>query len=412
MKRVLLFSAMAPLVGAILLHLLQFDPGYVLIVIGGKSVEMRFWFAFLLLCILVVVAYYGLHGVRSFVRFMRNGWSNVRTGKSQRGQRRLSEGLLHMLLQDHKGADRFFKKAQRLLPNDPLATVAISENALQLGQFERAHDLLQRAVDSAGRSLALSQAEVRLLMREGKWQEAQTRLLVLKTKHPTDPTTLFLLQTVLHKLEDWSALEGLFEDLDRYTTNPNIDWQPLKVETYRQLLLLSAEAQDPAQELDAVWSRVPKVYRDKPELLAVYCRLMIGQDRNEGLEAVLRKAIKHQWSEELVELYGILDADPSKQLRTAEAWLSEHPNDAVLNLALGRIAMNNHLWGRAREFFEQSMRLSPTPIVHAELARLLEKLGEAKLSQEIYRQGLLFVTPRLPSLPTPDKVQKTHQVAR
>ena len=51
MRRVVLASVLALVVGAALWHLLQHDPGYILIVAGGKTIEMRFAFAVILLLV-------------------------------------------------------------------------------------------------------------------------------------------------------------------------------------------------------------------------------------------------------------------------------------------------------------------------------------------------------------------------
>ena len=63
--------------------------------------------------------------------------------------------------------------------------------------------------------------------------------------------------------------------------------------------------------------------------------------------------------------------------------------------------MRNELWGKARQYFEQSLNFQPRGETCAELARLLAALGEHEASTKYYQQGLLLMTHRLPGLPLP-----------
>lgn len=62
----------------------------------------------------------------------------------------------------------------------------------------------------------------------------------------------------------------------------------------------------------------------------------------------------------------------------------------MLHLALGRIAIRNKLWGKARGYLEQSIKLRETPQAYAELAEVFATLGETKLSIDCYKRGLLL----------------------
>jgi hypothetical protein len=53
--------------------------------------------------------------------------------------------------------------------------------------------------------------------------------------------------------------------------------------------------------------------------------------------------------------------DPARQLQTAEGWLKDHPQDASLLLTLGRLSLQNRLWGKARDYLESSLRMERNP---------------------------------------------------
>jgi HemY protein len=51
---------------------------------------------------------------------------------------------------------------------------------------------------------------------------------------------------------------------------------------------------------------------------------------------------------------------PLAQIERAEDWLREHPDDASLLLALGKLCAAEKLWGKAQSYIEGPRRLRPT----------------------------------------------------
>jgi HemY protein len=117
-----------------------------------------------------------------------------------------------------------------------------------------------------------------------------------------------------------------------------------------------------------------------------------GQEFDEA-ERLVRTGIGYGWNDQLVSRYGrISSSDPKRQLVVAQGWLKERPNDATLLLCLGRVSMMNEAWTEAREYFEASLGLSPTPVVHSELGRLCTAMGD-------YARGSLYLAQSLSELP-------------
>ena len=98
-------------------------------------------------------------------------------------------------------------------------------------------------------------------------------------------------------------------------------------------------------------------------------------------------------------------AVPGRQLQAAEGWLKDHPNDPGLLLTLGRLCLQNSLWGKARDYLESSLRLQRNPEACAELARLLAQLGDAERSNQLFQEGLGLLDERLLAAPLPVPAQ-------
>ncbi|MEL7399893.1 MAG: metal-dependent phosphohydrolase, partial [Pseudomonadota bacterium] len=121
-------------------------------------------------------------------------------------------------------------------------------------------------------------------------------------------------------------------------------------------------------------------------------------------ELLLRKNLQRNWDDRLIERYGIVEGrDTNRQLLEAESWLKERPGNAQLLLTLGRLALRNQLWGKARDYFASSLKIKGSAGAYAEMARLLAHLGEHEKSTEYYQRGLLNFTSVLPNVSLPEK---------
>src|SRR5690606_25726233 len=122
--------------------------------------------------------------------------------------------------------------------------------------------------------------------------------------------------------------------------------------------------------------------------------------------SAVESALAVHWEDALVRRYSLIslqtdDALASKQLQKAEGWHQERQRNAELLLALGRLSLRNQLWGKARDYFEHSMRVHPDPEVFAELARLLQNLREPDRNPHYLQLQTRAVDKVLPAFPQP-----------
>ena len=152
--------------------------------------------------------------------------------------------------------------------------------------------------------------------------------------------------------------------------------------------------------LEGIWSEIPNHLQREQSLLSIYVRHLMAWGAQDKAERILASALNRQWYEQWVDLYGLLlCSDMKRPLKTAEKWLSKHADSAHLLLALGRLCVQNQQWGRARDYFQKSLQLQTRPETYAELARLLEHMGETEKSLSFYKQGVLASTQALASTP-------------
>jgi len=217
-----------------------------------------------------------------------------------------------------------------------------------------------------------------------------------------------LMSQVYLRLEDWARLLELLPELRRQNALREDELQALERRVHAALLAqagqrLAAADSDPASLVIAAWERMPTRLREDPELIEAYALQLRGHSREEMAEQVLRAALLQQFDERLANLYGLVRGkDCARQLANAEQWLLKHPHNATLLLAAGRLAQRNSLWGKARDYLEASFASRRDIQTCAELARLLDRMGDSAGAQRTIRDGFEMLEDHLPTLPLPD----------
>lgn len=159
-------------------------------------------------------------------------------------------------------------------------------------------------------------------------------------------------------------------------------------------------------EIKKFWKKRGKPYLDNVVVVAEYIDVLVSHQAYDEAVAAMEAALDRQWSDEIIRRYSFVslfsnDTVAVKQLQRAESWLEMRANDPVLLLALGRLSLRNQLWGKAKEYFERSMRIEPDTEVFAELARLMQSLNEPERNAEYLRLQTCNVGKVLPQFPQP-----------
>jgi HemY protein len=151
---------------------------------------------------------------------------------------------------------------------------------------------------------------------------------------------------------------------------------------------LLADAKDPPRVAE-LWKQVPKLLRPDTRLIAAHARALLVAGETRKVEPLLRKALRKQWADPLVLIYGELpEPAPAKLLQQAEKWLHDQPESAALLQTAGRLCVSNELWGKARSYYESAAAIEPSPQLWHELGQLMLNMGEQEAAFAAFQQGL------------------------
>ncbi len=419
MKLFLIFILLVLLGGSLVGELIVQDPGYVLLSFKNTTVETSIWG----LGVVVLVGFTALYLFLQLSQYLLQRRRKIREWSENRSRKQAHLKTLSGLNALSAGD---WSKAQRLLsqaaPHSDVALVnylAAARAAHEQNQPESCDELLDQARRSAPKAeIAVGVIQSQIQIERNHWQAALETLVRLRKKAPKHSLVLRLLTQTYAELKDWGSIVQLLPDLRKHLVFNSEQLEQLEQQVYlghlqKNLDSVSSGTEDDAraQMLMHNWKSVPKALQNDSTLIERQVELLVQCNAGDQAEAFIKERLKKQWQPNLVNLYGRIEASQlDKQLKQAQSWLRDHPQDATLQLTLGRLALRNAEWQQAQNHFEQSLALHSSAEAYAELARLLNHLPNNSNSRHLLQQHVDTLTDTLPNLPQPTLPQPDPEV--
>jgi HemY protein len=407
MKRlyVILFVVIA--VAAVLGVAIAEHSGYVLVAYKNFRYEAGLWVTLALIAVLWLL----WRGISALIRLVTtstdvvNPWS--RRNRSRRVQVAIEHGQLDLAEGRWASAQRHLHRAAEAERQPLLYYLGAARAANEQGLYDQSDSLLERALERQPQAeLAIALTHAQLQMDRGDTDGALSTLQAMHERHPHNAQALRQLQRLHQQRGDWSAVIRLLPELRKDKVLPAAELAELERRAWGENLTLVAHREADGsvglQSLNRAWQQLTSAQRQEPALVLAYAEQLRQLGAQVEAEEALRAALKRNYDSHLARLYGLVrGADPIRQLQVAEGWLKEHPDDPGLLLTLGRLCLQNSLWGKARDYLESSLRMQRNPEACAELARLLAQLGDAERSNQLFQEGLGLLDERLLAAPLP-----------
>jgi len=417
MVKLYLFSLLAIVLALLVSLYLGFpgDPGYLLIAFGSTTFETSLF----ALLVAVTVLYLVIKLILIVFHWI-NPWNLIRFGRNYKEHLRAKsrsktiEGLLYFTRGNWESSYNLLKKGMKDSDASVVNYLAAAYAAYQQGNKEAWMNCLETAKNKypAARS-TINSLKAQLLFKSNQLEQCVAVLQQMKTSSLNDASLLQLLKDVYLKLNDWEQLENLLPALEKNSVVDGLEAEQIRVRIFMEnLYRISSRRVDFSDveisaQLEKAWKKGTASYKQDEKIVKHYADILFKLDQKEQAGKAIEVALNKNWSDELIKRYGELDfGTPHQQLLIAESWIQKRPGNARLLVALGRLAMRNELWGKAREYFDTSIEISSTAEAHGELARLLKFLGEEKLSYEHQEKFVQGLGAELPNLPMPKVLDK------
>jgi HemY protein len=390
---------------AVVALILQINAGNVAFLVHPYRVDVSLNLLVVALVVLLAAVWWAARAVQKVADFPEQ----VRLYRTRReevgGQQALIEAVRSLLEGRFARAERAARAAQSSGSTAGVAALIGARAAHRMQEYERRDEWLQRAEDDSAMQTArlVSSAEMWTEQRENDSAlDAIDRLQGAGARHIH--ATRIALNANLQSGRWDEALKAVRLLEKRSALHPVLA-RKLKHAVYREQLL--ALKHDPAA-LDALWRQLPEADRRVPEIALEGARLLNlagrGQLAAEAIEAALGDSPSawDEMAERLLDEYARAHAFPARgQLERAEAWLVQAapagPVRAALLRTAGMICLREQLWGKSKDYLQQSLSEGRHPATFLALARLAEAVGDEAEAAANFREAALGYA----SLPVP-----------
>jgi len=409
MRRLIILILIALSISLVMAYAVQQDPGYIRISVGHWLIESNLWVFAGLNLAFIAVLFFLISMLRGSLQAGKRLSHYFGHSSQIRAKENTEKGIIAFLEGNWESARKLLTRSARKNTTPIINYLAAAHASNELGQLKEAENLLKKAYASAPDSeFAVGIAQTQIQIHQGQFEAALATLMRLKKSQPHHPFVLKQLKAVYLKLEDWQQIIKLIPLLRKDLKEDEASLQELETLAWTRLLvqktdeLVNRNQLDNATEILAeLWKKMPDKICMNVALVHTYAQQLIRVGQAAESETLLRITLNQRWHDDLIALYGIVQgASLSEQLLHAENWLKERPNNATLLLALGRLSLQNELWGKALEYFEASKRLHHTRESMAELCRLKLKMKKPQENLTPLLEDLIGLID-LPRLPLP-----------
>ena len=386
------------------------DHGYVMISFGQTTFESTLWGLLLLIAMGLGLIWLALALTRMLLGTLSVVYPVSANARRIKARKLFDRGLAEFTMGNWRKAERLLGQAAKSGESPLINCLAAARAAHEAGNHEASANWLRQADSKApGAEMAIGITQAQLQLASNHLEQALATLQHLRKKYPRHAYILKMLKQVYIRLNDWQSLEKLLPELRRRKVISEEEYQQLEQQSCKVLFDQACQAgrnrdslAERIQPVDSVWMSLNRHQHKDPAILHRYCDSLVRLGATEKAEQLLRENLKHCFSEPLIHLYGTTNGkDRQKQLLFAESLLAQRTNDPALLLSLGRLALRNELWGKAREYLEASLGLRKSVDVYNELGHLLAHLNQFETSSRYFQEGLLLAADSAPQLPDP-----------
>ena len=358
------------------------NDGYAILVFPPYRVELSLNFAILLGLAGFTLGYLLLRLVTHTLRLPLHVRAFRERRRAEKGRAAMLAALQALFEGRYARAEKSAADAYELGEAPALSALIAARSAAEMRELERRDQWLARAEshDPDARQARLA-VQASLLLDDRRYDDALEVLRELSASGPKRIATQRMLMKAHQRLGHWDEVRRLAVALGKRGVLAEVAATQLRITA--QVEALRQKAGD-AERLAECWQRTEskldvRIARTAAQLFVALADFARARD-------IIAAALEAEWSEELVLLYGdCLGSDVLAQIERGETWLKTRPRDRALLLTLGRLCLQQELWGKAQSYLEASLSEKPGRSAHIALAQLFDRIGKPEDANRHYR---------------------------
>lgn len=363
------------------------NPAYVLLVYPPYRIDMSLTLFVCMILLLLLVSY-------SLIRLAMMAVTlpaYVRRFREQRDHEK-SQALLNDALNAffegrYAAAERAAVHAMESGDTSVLHPILAASSAHELREFDKRDEYLAMAESKdAGDATMRLMATTKFMLDQRDPQAALAALEKLRASGVKSHLGALSLELkAQQQAGHWDEVLDIVKELEKRAAIDVTVASQLRQQAY----LESLRAQQSAADVAMCLKKIPAEFKRRGKVAATAARALIQHGDCALAQQVLADSLNAQWDSELVALYGDCQTgDVVAQIEQAEKWLNQHRQDAGLLLALGKLCTQQKLWGKARNYLDASISVSPSHAAYTALGQLSERLGKSEETYRYYQQAM------------------------
>lgn len=383
-------------------------PGYTDLSFADYDVRMKTGVALLGIYAGLLVLLF-LHRIYIAFSDIPKAWRRYHERKRHvKGLQAISLGLSAVAAGDSKVASYQAYRARQLLPEDKGMAPFLDAQAARLrGDTEAARDHFQQLIDNRDTAFLGLRGLMLTAMEDGDIEKALTLSRDALKLHPKQPWVLLLVYQLNIRTHHWAEAGKMLTQAQKIKA---IDYDKAQSDQVALYLQQAEEAHERGEMQNAV-RYAKKAQALAPSFVPAALR-MAKLYREEGHRRAAVKVVEACWRAnphpDLVPVWDSLapdkkSSDMAARLRWFERLVALKPDSVESQLAVARVAMEDGLWGEARQYLAMAEKLQP----NARLYRLWAKFAERQHQPEESRHWLEKATEA-----RPDKVWVCRETGR
>ena len=184
---------------------------------------------------------------------------------------------------------------------------------------------------------------------------------------------------------NWDEVLEVLDQLEKRSSVDEMFAEQLRQQAWMEKI----RRQEDLAGLTGCLKSIPVNLKRNSKIAAAAAHELIRVGGGSLAQQLLSESLDAHWDSELVALYGdCISGDAVAQIEQAESWLNQHRQDPGLLLALGKLCLHQKLWGKAQNYLDASISISPSHEAYNALALLAERLGKSDEAFKYYHKAM------------------------
>lgn len=353
-------------------------PGFVHLQWLNYEARIHFGFFMLAMLALLLVSIFAYNIIRTFVDFPQSFSRYLELKKHEKGYRALTLGLTAVAAGDTKIAAYQAFRAEKFLEDDAGLPLLLKAQAARLeGKEDEARKTFLRLLENKDAAFLGVRGLLQAALDNGEFSRALTLSRQALAIHPKQPWILRLVYDLEIRQREWAQARKTLQRAEKAGAI-----EALQAKSDRAAMYL-AEAEDDLQNdrRDDALQKLENAHRSDPEFVPAVTRLAkmyVQFGKRRKAEKMVARAWKAAPHPDLAQVWDLLvpvkkSPDPMARLQWFEKLGHLNEKSPEGHMAVAQAAMDEGLWGEARDHLRKAEALHPSAGVYKVLAALEEK---------------------------------------